>query len=162
MFYSMSWEAVVVRDLWEDPTLPVKMKLSPDGVLYVRGQFIEETRSYSSPVKMALTADGKLYSRFFIELGQPATPFDYTSCSMVLTASFTGSYAGDTFDCYVNGSIVNDLAGGNGFTGNWVDIPLYVAISGMDTFESYSSGSAVNGLSDGTDWGGNWVDKILG
>jgi len=43
----MQNDAVVVVDLEEDPTLPVPMLITPEGVLKVRGEFIEsEERTY--------------------------------------------------------------------------------------------------------------------
>jgi hypothetical protein len=92
----------------------------------------------------------------------PVAGFDASPCEVQLTASFTGSYDGDTFDCYTDGWVVDSLNAGTGFSGSWVDYKLYVRIYGLDTFESYSSGSSVNGLDGGTEWSGSWVDYTLG
>jgi hypothetical protein len=87
---------------------------------------------------------------------------DLSACNIEFSEDFTGSYDGDTFDCYTSDSEVNGLSGGSGWVGSWACVELDRRIYGLDTFESYTSGSEVNGLSGGTEWGGNWADYTLG
>lgn len=74
-FYSMSLDAVVAKQFVEVASLSTLMNLSSIGVLTVKDQFIEETKSYDSlqPVKMALTRVGQLYAKTFIEVGEDTT-----------------------------------------------------------------------------------------
>jgi hypothetical protein len=122
-FYSMSLDAVVIRDMIEDPTLDVPMKITSNGTLFVKGQFIEATRSY-------------------------VIPFDPSPCSM----DMSGSYAIDTFDCYTAEEVFSLPNAGTGWSGLW-DISTNYAQSVATEFFNYTSGSITgDSINGGTGW----------
>ena len=98
--------------------------------------------------KIALTTDGNLYARFFIELGQPETPFDSFSCSMAMS----GSYAIDTFNCYTVGEVSSLPNAGTGWNGLW-DISTNYSRTIATEFFDYTSGSITGeNINNGTGW----------
>lgn len=117
--YNIFLDSTITSDLIEDPLLSVSMKLSKTGVLSVKGQFIEDTRSYSN-TKMALTRTGNFHSRFFIITESTPSAPDYSSCEMTFipSASLTEG-GGTTFDCYTNNVDVTSLPQAGTGIGLW-------------------------------------------
>jgi len=157
----MSLDAAVAIELVEDPTLTVPMKLKPQGNLYVKGQFIEETRSYNampSTVKMALTKDGDFYTRFFIELGMPEMPIPPIPPPI-------DSMSFDTFDYYPPNVLITGLNSGSNEWNNKSPYAAYygkenfAAIQNTDKFELYVENTIISTSMAGTG-SGTWSSSL--
>jgi hypothetical protein len=164
-----------VGDIWEDPTLSVKMKLSADGVLYIRGQFIEATRSYIDPippVSGSITFDlFNTYTSLARLNGLNSGSNEWNGVSdftfYVSRESYWGLKAYDTFESYVSGTHLSSSTGLQGGSGSWSDLHAYFGKPSrwgmaLDTFEYYTAGLAISGSASLTEpgadlWRGSWI-----
>jgi hypothetical protein len=175
MFYSKSLESLVVYDMIEDPTLTVPMKLTSMGVLYVKGQFIEYTRSYyypnpvPAPVGTMSFDDFNSYANLALlnGLNSGSNEWDNTTelAAYFAREAYIGIKEWDDFNSYASGSLLSASLAGSG-TGSWSGSYDYygrvprIGIRVLDTFESYVTESSVNGLVGGTtnNQGIPWID----
>lgn len=143
MFYSQSWDTLVISNLVEDSALPSTMKLSASGQLSVQHQFIEDP---SIPVTMKLTQGGDMYVKggfleTYVAISSSVNPFD------------TWPY--DDFESYTSGSDVPGLDGGWDWGGAWVAYSSPYSGSAMyDTMLEYNVSDAVSGSDGGIGWSG--------
>ena len=140
-FYSMSWDAAVVIDMIEDPSLTTPMKLTSAGALSVKQQFIEETRSYS--MKMALTTLGNFYARNVFEVGTADSPIPPIPAPV-------GTMSFDIFDYYTPDVFLDILNSGSNEWNNttplaaWSARTAYSGIKEWDNFTTYTVSSSLS------------------
>lgn len=172
LFYSMSWDAVVA-DLVEDPTLTVPMKLTSDGVLYVKGQYIEETKSYPGFIPSPVgTMSFDLFDYYTTnaliqDLNSGSNEWGGTTylARWFGRTGFAGIQEYDILDSYTAGTRLSASMPGGGvglWSGsyNYFGRPAFYGIKTFDDFSSYATGSSISGLIGGYLYGDTSVPWI--
>jgi len=178
MSYDLPADAVVTGYMIEDPLLPVKMKLNTGSILYVKGMFIEETRSYTtgSPIPPIPSPSGSItyddyesYIPLALLNGLNSGSNEWANITPLTNYAariiFFGIKSWDNFDSYTPGASLNLFLIGSG-SGAWVGNNYYgrgtfIGIKNQDNFITYVAGANISGSSGGSDWTTIWDGRSM-
>jgi hypothetical protein len=174
----MSLDAVVIRDMVEEPLLDVPMRITSTGILYVKGQFIEETRSYEptfppipAPVDSMSYDDFNSYDAFLDLNGLNSGSNEWDNTTPLAAYVAGVNYASITNLDYFNEynphtSLYQTMSGGGegGWSGSYdyYGITNYTNIRAIDEFEEYTVDTPISESNLGRGdqaypaWSGSW------
>jgi hypothetical protein len=162
----------------EDPLLDVPMRITSTGILYVKGQFIEETRSYMPPIPSpsgSITYDD--FDSYFVNialngLNSGSNEWDNKSplAAYVASEGYAAIKAGDSLGEYTDGTVLtasNMIMGGFGWWSGSYAFNGYDNIWSVtyDTFEFYDADTFINGSGSYVEnttlrrWTGGWIGR---